>query len=428
MPVETGTDVKGDAMEELRNFHISSLEDEGDEQDEEVDGVNNGDDDDDDNDDDDEHESVTLGFVEKPKNPRFLLRHFFPSKAGGLPAWLDPINLPAKGSSLCDFCGQPLQFLLQVYAPISENESAFHRTLFVFMCPSMTCLLRDQHEQWKRPPEKASRSVKVFRCQLPRSNPFYSNEHPRYDGTDKPSGAGAQLCSWCGTWKGDKVCSSCRGARYCSEEHQVMHWRSGHKTNCQHPGISSVPSSINHSTDGFSSADVHKVASKTSWPEHEIINEDEADYDTEGSKDYENAKSLVTGNRVDETFSSLLNSFEGDGDRKSWATFQERICKAPGQVLRYNRDAKAKPLWPMASGRPCKADISKCSHCGANRGFELQILPQLLYYFEVKNDPDSLDWATIAVYTCAASCHGSLGGYKEEFAWVQLSSPSVIVP
>lgn len=77
MPVETGTDVKGDAMEELRNFHISSLEDEGDEQDEEVDGVNNGDDDDDDNDDDDEHESVTLGFVEKPKNPRFLLRHFF---------------------------------------------------------------------------------------------------------------------------------------------------------------------------------------------------------------------------------------------------------------------------------------------------------------------------------------------------------------
>lgn len=84
MPEEMGIDVKGDAMEELRNFHISSLEDEGDEQDEEVDGVDS-----DDDDDDDEHESVTLGFVEKPKNPKFLLRHFFPSKAGGIPVCLE---------------------------------------------------------------------------------------------------------------------------------------------------------------------------------------------------------------------------------------------------------------------------------------------------------------------------------------------------
>lgn len=30
-----------------------------------------------------------------------------------------------------------------------------------------------------------------------------------------------------------------------------------------------------------------------------------------------------------------INFKQGDGDRKSWATFQERICKAPGQVLRY---------------------------------------------------------------------------------------------
>ena len=36
-------------------------------------------------DDDDEAEGVTLGFVEKPKNPCFLLCHLFPSKAGGVP-------------------------------------------------------------------------------------------------------------------------------------------------------------------------------------------------------------------------------------------------------------------------------------------------------------------------------------------------------
>ena len=49
----------------------------------------------------------------------------------------------------------------------------------------------------------------------------------------------------------------------------------------------------------------------------------------------------------------------------------------------------------------------------------IQILPQLLYYFGVKDDVDSLDWSTIAVYTCEASCEASLS-YKEEFAWIQV--------
>ncbi|PON55555.1 Programmed cell death protein 2, C-terminal [Parasponia andersonii] len=80
----------------------------------------------------------------------------------------------------------------------------------------------------------------------------------------------------------------------------------------------------------------------------------------------------------------------------------------------------AKPLWPMSSGRPSKADIPKCSYCSGPLRFEFQILPQLLYYFHVRNDVDSLDWATIAVYTCEASCDSTVA-YKEEYAWVQLS-------
>lgn len=35
-------------------------------------------------------------------------------------------------------------------------------------------------------------SVKVFRCQMPRLNPFYSSEPPRHNGTDKPSGSGGK--------------------------------------------------------------------------------------------------------------------------------------------------------------------------------------------------------------------------------------------
>lgn len=56
----------------------------------------------------------------------------------------------------------------------------------------------------------------------------------------------------------------------------------------------------------------------------------------------------------------------------------------------------------------------------------MQIMPQLLYYLGVKNDPDSLDWATIVVYTCLESCETSMG-YIEEFAWVQLY-PTATLP
>ncbi|XP_020968593.1 programmed cell death protein 2 isoform X3 [Arachis ipaensis] len=386
-------DAIGDHAEKLKSLRIDEYED-------------------DDDDDDEEEEAVTLGFVENPKNEWSLERQFFPSKAGGVPAWLDPVDIPLGRSSICDICGEPLQFLLQVfysfkdvYAP-TKKESAFHRMLFVFMCRSMKCLLRDQHEQWKRHPEKPSRSVKVFRCQLPRFNPFYSSEPPKYDGNYKPSGIGATLCNWCGTWKGDKLCSSCRQVWYCSEKHQVMSWRSGHKFVCQQMKVSSPIGESNKT--GATSLESHKVGSKNVWPEFEIIIEHESEYNTDIPEDNDLSNSLISKNKIDDTMNSLMDSFQGDDDKKSWVDFQERIAKALEQVLRYYRDTNAKPIWPVSSGRPSNADIPKCSYCGGPRCHEFQILPQLLYYFGVDNEADSLDWASIVVYACEASCEAEI--------------------
>ncbi|GAV56997.1 zf-MYND domain-containing protein/PDCD2_C domain-containing protein [Cephalotus follicularis] len=415
-------DTNGDSVENLRDLRLSSLDDDEDGEEEFV--VDSDDDYDEDGDKEKKEEPVTLGFVEKPKNHWSLLRQFFPNKAGGIPAWLDPVNLPSQNSSLCDFCGEPLQFLLQVYAPpMLEKESAYHRTLFVFMCPSMSCLFRDQHEQWRRPPEKPSRSVKVFRCQLPRSNTFYSSEDPNDDGTAKSSGAGAPLCNWCGTWKGGKVCSSCKRAHYCSQKHQVMHWRSGHKIECQQLNTISQSFDSNPCNGDIILTEVQKVASNTLWPEYEITYDDDSEYQTKMSEEVGHANSLISKDRMCDTTNSILGNFEGDDEKKSMASFQEHIAKAPEQVLRYPRNVKTTPLWPMSSGRPSKADIPKCSYCSGPLRFEFQILPQLLYYFGVKNDVDSLDWATIAVFTCEASCETSVS-YIEEFTWVQLYSTS----
>lgn len=420
---ELEMDEGGESVQDVKGSRMSSFDQEDDEQ-------NVGDDmnDFDECDDEDEVEEevpVKLGFAEKPEHSYLLLRQVFPSKAGGVPAWLDPIHLPSGRSCLCDMCGEPLQFLLQVYAP-TEKDSTFHRTLYVFMCPSMTCLLRDQHEQWKRGREKPSRSVKVFRCQMPLTNPFYSSNNPKYDGTDKPLGLGVPLCAWCGTWKGDKVCTSCRRVRYCSEKHQVKHWRANHKHECQELIASSQSSDCSCIDDDTSLKEVPKVASKTLWPAYEIDIELESEIDPSTSEADEDSNPLISRQQKDDTIESLMDSFAGDDDRRSWAVFQERLAKAPDQVLRYSRDERATPLWPTSSGRPSREDIPRCVHCGGALTFEFQILPQLLYYFGVKNDVDSLDWATIAVYSCADSCEGNVA-YKEEFAWVQLASQSANV-
>ncbi|CAL4913993.1 unnamed protein product [Urochloa decumbens] len=367
----------------------------------------------DDDEDEEEEAEVTIGVLTKPERPGLLLRHLFPSKAGGIPAWLDPVNLPSGKSSCCGFCGEPLRFVLQIYAPIDDNDAAFHRTLFVFMCPSMACLLRDQHEQWKHKHGNPCRSVKVFRCQLPRTNAFYSTEPPKYDSSDKPLCLGAPVCHWCGTWKGDKICSSCKKARYCSEKHQALHWRTGHKNDCLQ---------LISSSDASKSVlpAIGKVHAGTSWPEFEIKIDYEDTFDSD-SCDETNSKSLVMQRhrKPDDMMQSWMDQFEADADNKCWASFQERVLRAPMQVLRYCREPNAKPLWALSSGCPSNADIPSCSFCKGPLCYEFQIMPQLLYYFGVGNQPDSLDWATIAVYTCQGSCDQSVS-YKEEFAWVQL--------
>ena len=89
-----------------------------------------------DKDDEYDEDEVRLAFLREPDGPEDeLQRHRFPNKAGGAPAWLDPVDLPEGEARLC---GEPLRFALQVYAPLPPAQgegadAAHHRSLFVFM-------------------------------------------------------------------------------------------------------------------------------------------------------------------------------------------------------------------------------------------------------------------------------------------------------
>ncbi|KAH9730608.1 MYND-type domain-containing protein [Citrus sinensis] len=430
----------GDSIEKLQGLQITPLDDD-DEEEREMVAYEYEDDDEDDGEDEEEQKPVTLGFLEKPKNRWSLLRHLFPSKAGGPPAWLDPINLPTGRSCLCDMCGEPLQFVLQVYAPIIEKESTFHRTLFLFMCPSMACLRRDQHEQWKRPPEKASRSYRAL-ILITQVSPQNAMELTNLLDLEVVSRLNlvaysalrvgqiyylAMFLSVIGVVPGKEIKSAVavgeliianRNTRSPTGD-QVIKLNVNSSTFLLHHLILTLQmleplqvkdidaSKLIVHQEYLAEILSHIFASNSLWPEYEMINEDESEYDTEMSEVNGQTNALVSKTGVDDTMKSLLDSFEGDSDRRSWATFQEHLAKAPEQVLRYCRSAGAKALWPTSSGQLSKADIPKCSYCGGPRCFEFQILPQLLFYFGVSNDVDSLDWATMVVYTCESSCEAN---------------------
>ena len=166
---------------------------------------------------------VDLGFVEENDNWR-LLSHFFPSKIGGKPSWLSLQPILSSEDVKCLKCSKPCSFLAQVYSPNSGRS--FHRTLFIFICKEPKCCQRNQNL-----------NVRVFRSQLSRKNDFYSEIPPEEKkfswAIPFPSAWKYQnLCVVCGC-SGPKTCAKCKSVHYCSRDHQIVDWKTGHKEQCK---------------------------------------------------------------------------------------------------------------------------------------------------------------------------------------------------
>ncbi|XP_043855613.1 programmed cell death protein 2 isoform X2 [Dromiciops gliroides] len=203
-------------------------------------------------------------------------------------------------------------------------------------------------------------ALRVFRNQLPRKNDHYPYEPPSEEPPDEEDDSlSLQLRSGVHLCRvcgclGPKVCSKCHKAHYCSKDHQILDWKLGHKQSCT-------------TSDEALEADLDSIA------KHE--------------------------SREDEIFQK----------------FKTQIALEPDQILRYGRGIDA--IWISGENIPQERDIPNCP-CGARRIFEFQVMPQLLNYLKADRLGKSIDWGTLAVFTCAESCN--LGTkYTEEFIWKQ---------
>ncbi|PNW84571.1 hypothetical protein CHLRE_03g149500v5 [Chlamydomonas reinhardtii] len=409
-----------------------------------------------------------LGFVEEPEKPHLLMRHRFPSKVGGRPAWLDPLRLPSTDMLTCKASGKPLDFLLQVYAPVDANpDEGFHRALFLFISPEGSRL-------------KEPGAVRLFRCQMPRRNAFYSSDPPR-DKDKFPNPLSA---------------SDADASRARDPWRSVDAERPASATSSGGPASTSSPAAAKRKGKGKGGAAPTAAANGAAaegsvaaaplpregvrgpgglYPELELIVEPEEDYmdeweeeedgAAEGGKEAEKNEKKEDDGRVDDAKTEtdageapateagagaaagaaekgsarggveaevrraleeyrrrvategelndeelppdVMEALEANAapEQRCFVDFQARVSWAPEQVIRYCFQDGAQPLWPAPHCRPKPGDVPACSRCGAARKPEFQVLPQLLHYLRLdEEDPASPDWSTLVAYTCSASC------------------------
>lgn len=473
-------------------------------------------------------------------------------KIGGDPSWLNPRDLPigplrckacAKRNELAAKAAPPsetrdgksndtpspsqnstiMRFLCQTYCPADAestppNAAAFHRTLYVFACPSIECSTNPTPD-----------SVLVIRSQLPKDNDFYPrstrDREDDFDDWDKHKSNtwDVNLCTVCGCKAGGR-CPK-QNLWFCGREHQKEHLKHGNKRS---NGIGNKGDKAKLLPSVYTETELvvedEPSVKKTTEDDEERLRQemDKVAMFSSSDEDKKKDDAKSSGDDDEELDENLeqtdLNDMTGAAGTGTSDTatleFYSRIGRGNGDVkdqcLRYcrwkegdNDDGDADsdsdenndvdPLWVSSRDVLSKDAILPCQYCGAPRKFELQLMPQMLSYlfggrsddklkdaaaseevraallaasniaeqakqegregelpadFKKRHDEavqrvrntlllggtgakqggDGMDWGTIAVYTCTASCgdgkvvdENKFGAYREEFAWRQQS-------
>ena len=358
-----------------------------------------GEDDDDESDDDEEGD---LGFLEpiedSPRGKKRAHAIYFPSKVGGHPEWVDPRVFPKtildqKETTLATV-QKKMDFLLQIYAANEDNANAFHRTIYVF-----TSARGDKLGEEGR--------VRALRSQLGRENAFYGM-HPAPENPEDP-----RVDALIEEYEAKKLAADAEAKmRVCDDGRRDETKKTNSNGSC-------------------------RGNENTTYPEFEIVVEPESDDDDAScssiDSDVVDAKNANKSTNKKKIFQSIgdeaitendlkeIASGVIDSDAQRLATFSVKLSKFPDQVLRYCPAPTAKAMWPSKSLAPDDSAIPDCPICKSKRRFEFQILPTLVSFIVPKESVEfndtTLDFGSIAVYTCSKSCALD-GEYAEEFVLV----------
>ncbi|KAF9413038.1 hypothetical protein BGZ94_000864 [Podila epigama] len=385
----------------------------------------------------------------------------YTTKIGGFPLWLQE-NTPAPSKfGICESCGKQLYLLLQAYVPL--EKSAYDRVVYVWACNQRLCMRKKGSfrvvRALKLNPEYAQKLDK-------KPKPAVSPPAAKPVLATNPFAAPAAFDMGNALFGGSSSGFNNPFAAP-SSTNTGFAPPPGFGVPTPAPAVSfasAASTNISTKEEDSSSDEEEQDASKesTEWPEslpsfspHYLYITEEVLEDSENEEDeiaqrYSHLLALEDDvNKEDEAEGGA--SWGGEayekaslpkGVDKAFQKFTERVQAWPDQCVRYDfpglpllfsySDATAQQLLPPNTKQhskhttPSAHRIPRCPACKGPRGFEFQLMPNLLSLLDVTSQKYlsaderaslksrkgadlfniGMEWGTILVYSCIDDCFG----------------------
>lgn len=285
-----------------------------------------------------------------------------------------PMDAERAKNFHCDSCGRQLAFLLQIYCPIDRIEAAFHRSIYVFVCPDRCLKSADAKEG------NTQLAVKVLRMQLPRKNSYYVEKPDSVEWKQRSSRDATTTTAHRSPWRklGEK--------RYLIEIEGEVEAKEGEEGGETPVGDASVQALLSDACE-------QRQNDRKGFEDDATLQQTDLNEITGMMQHASLKRHLVNNGTTDEVFQKFL----------------ETVNRYPEQIIRYLLWPETTDLAPLCISAAHQTTVEQfdpgnCENCGSERRFEFQIMPQLLNLVATQEEEMSLDFGTIVVYTCVKSC------------------------
>jgi len=389
---------------------------------------------------------VMLGYPDEVVENDSVL-DFQTSKVGGIPSWIGT-GCQAMSCPKCKSSGTPL-LLAQIYAPLEAKS--LHRTLYIFTCSKNNCQ-NDPNSWWCLRGQKLhGRPQGCVELSTKASDTTWNDDADDWGSEDDEQPLHnivtvEDVAATCQTLSigedqddddPDDMEGSVSEAAAASAEIEV-----GAEDDEEVVTVDAAQSS-----EAKASSTIPQLFSKTNTgqveehgPEKHFAFDPfyiavEEEYLGSANVMTDHEQKLLDEYKKNDSLGVLQVKGEGNpktGGDKSEDVYENVLPKHgdalfhrimsvinlnPGQILRYSRELSHQPLLV----RTDQALPKKCRHCSGPVICELQILSTLIPWLTFKEgeNPPGIEFGTVLVYTCLASCPTGDKGYLTELVVMQ---------